>query len=91
VIQLKERQYTKEQIIAVLEEGGAGAKMADLSRKHGMSDATYYNWKSKYLGMTVSDLELKPSSLPLPEPTLPAKQIPYCLSKVHCPRVEANT
>jgi putative transposase len=54
---LKARQYTEEQIIAVLKEGEAGAKVADLSRKYGMSDATYYNWKSKYSGMTVSDLK----------------------------------
>jgi putative transposase len=54
---LKARQYTEEQIIAVLKEGEAGAKVADLCRKYGMSDATYYNWKSKYSGMTVSDLK----------------------------------
>ena len=54
---MKARQYTEEQIIAVLKEGEAGAKVADLCRKYGMSDATYYNWKSKYSGMTVSDLK----------------------------------
>jgi len=54
---LKARQYTEEQIIAVLREGEAGAKIADLCRKYGISDATYYNWKSKYSGMTVSDLK----------------------------------
>jgi putative transposase len=54
---LKARQYTEEQIIAVLKEGEAGAKVADLCRKYGMSDATYYNWKSKYAGLTVSELK----------------------------------
>lgn len=54
---MKARQYTEEQIITVLKEGAAGAKIADLCRKYGMSDATYYNWKSKYSGMTVSDLK----------------------------------
>lgn len=54
---MKARQYTEEQIIAVLKEGEAGAKIGDLSRKYGMSDATYYNWKAKYSGMTVSDLK----------------------------------
>ncbi len=44
------------QIIAVLKEGEASAKVADLYRKYGMSDASYYNWKVKYAGMTVSDL-----------------------------------
>ena len=53
---MKARRYTEEQIIAVLKEGGAGAKVADLCRRHGMSDASYYNWKAKYAGMTVSDL-----------------------------------
>ena len=54
---MKARQYTEEQIIAVLKEGEAGTPVAELCRKHGMSDATYYNWKSKYSGMTVSDLK----------------------------------
>jgi putative transposase len=54
---MKARQYTEEQIIAVLKEGEAGAKVADLCRKYGMSDATYYNWKSKYAGLTVSELK----------------------------------
>ena len=54
---MKARQYTEEQIIAVLREGEAGAKAADLCRKYGMSDATYYNWKSKYAGLTVSELK----------------------------------
>jgi putative transposase len=41
----------------VLREAEAGAKVADLCRKHGMSDATYYNWKAKYAGLTVSELK----------------------------------
>lgn len=51
------RRYTEEQIIAVLREGEAGAKVADLCRKYGMSDATYYSWKAKYAGLTVSELK----------------------------------
>ena len=53
---MKAKQYTEEKIIAVLKEGEAGAKVSDLCRKHGMSSATYYNWKSKYAGMSVSEL-----------------------------------
>ena len=54
---MKARKYTEEQIIAVLKEGEAGARITDLCRKYGMSDATYYNWKAKYAGMTTSDLK----------------------------------
>jgi putative transposase len=54
---LKARQYTEEQIIAVLKEGEAGAKVVDLCRKYGKTDATYYNWKAKYSGLTVSELK----------------------------------
>ena len=50
------KRYTEEQIIGVLQEGEAGAKVAELCRKYGISDATYYNWKAKYAGMTVSEL-----------------------------------
>ena len=51
------KRYTEEQIIAVLKEAEAGAKIGDLCRKYGMSDATYYNWKTKYAGLTVSELK----------------------------------
>ena len=54
---MKAKQYTEEQIITVLKEGEAGAKVMELCRKYGMSDATYYNWKRKYAGLTVSDLK----------------------------------
>jgi putative transposase len=54
---MKARQYTEEQIISALKEGEAGARVADLCRKHGMSDATYYNWKAKYAGLTVNELK----------------------------------
>lgn len=50
-------RFTEEQIIGVLKEAEAGTKIADLSRKHGISDATYYNWKAKFGGMTVSDAQ----------------------------------
>jgi len=49
------KRFTEEQIIAVLREAEAGAKVAELLRKHGISEAPFYNWKAKYGGMTVSD------------------------------------
>jgi putative transposase len=52
---MKRIGFTEEQIIAVLREHEAGAKTADLARKHGVSEATLYNWKAKYGGMEVSD------------------------------------
>jgi putative transposase len=52
---MKKQRFTEEQIIAVLKEQEAGAKVTDLCRKHGISDATFYNWKAKYGGMEVSE------------------------------------
>jgi putative transposase len=50
-------RFTDEQIIGILGEHEAGAKCADLCRKHGMSEGTFYNWKAKFGGMTVSDVD----------------------------------
>jgi putative transposase len=52
---MKRQRFTKEQIIVVLKEHELGAKIGDLCRKHGISEATFYNWKSKYGGMEVSE------------------------------------
>jgi putative transposase len=52
---MKRIRFTEEQIIAVLREHEAGAKTVDLARKHGISEATLYNWKAKYGDMDVSD------------------------------------
>jgi putative transposase len=52
---MKRKRFTEEQIIAVLREHEAGMKTGDLARKHGISEATLYNWKAKFGGMDVSD------------------------------------
>lgn len=52
---MKRSRFTEEQIVAVLKEHELGAKAADLARKHGISEATLYNWKAKYGGLTVSE------------------------------------
>ena len=52
---MKSKRFTEEQIISVLKEAEAGAKTKELIRKHGISEQTFYNWKAKYSGMTVSE------------------------------------
>ena len=53
---MKRKRYSEEQIIRVLKEGEAGMKAADLCRKYGMSQPTYYQWKAKFGGLEVSDV-----------------------------------
>jgi putative transposase len=52
---MKRSRFTEEQIIAILKEQEAGVAVAELCRKHGMSDASFYNWKAKYGGLEVSE------------------------------------
>ena len=52
---MKRSRFSEEQIIAVLKEQEAGVATADVCRKHGVSSATFYKWKSKYGGLDVSD------------------------------------
>ena len=52
---MRRDRFSEDQIIGVLREHEAGVKTAELCRKHGISDETFYNWTSKYGGMTASE------------------------------------
>jgi putative transposase len=52
---MRRSRFSEEQIIGILKEHQAGLSAAELGRKHGISDATFYKWRSKYGGMEVSE------------------------------------
>ena len=52
---MKRSRFTEDQIIGILKEHEAGVSLADLCRKHGVSDATFYKWRSRYGGMEISE------------------------------------
>ena len=53
---MKQGRFSEEQIIAVLKEAEAGAKVTELCRRHGISDAAFYTWRKKYGGLEVSEM-----------------------------------
>ena len=54
---MKRTRFSESQIVAILKQADAGIKIKDLCREHGISDATYYNWKAKFGGLEASDLK----------------------------------
>ena len=56
-VTVKKSQFTENQIVPILNEADANVMVKDICRKYGISDATYYKWKSKYGGLSVSDLK----------------------------------
>ena len=78
------RRSTEEQIIGVLKEAAAGAKAADLCRKYGMSEPTFYKWKAKYSGLTVSELKRLKT---LEEDNRVLKELAQQRRRFGCPRL----
>ena len=54
---MKKSRFSESQIVAILKEGDAGVPVAQVLRQHGISQATYYNWKAKYGGASVAELK----------------------------------
>ena len=54
---MRKSKFTESQIVGILGEGEAGLPVAEICRKHGISNATYYQWKSKYSGVSASELK----------------------------------
>jgi len=54
---MRKSKYTESQIAAILQEAEAGLAVSEVARKHGISAATFYQWRSKYGGMSVSDMQ----------------------------------
>ncbi len=54
---MKKKRFTESQIVSILHQQEVGKSVKDISREHGISDATFYNWKAKYGGLQVSDVK----------------------------------
>ncbi len=54
---MKKKRFTEAQIVSILHQQEVGKSVKDISREHGISDATFYNWKAKYGGMQISDVK----------------------------------
>jgi putative transposase len=54
---MKKKRFTEAQIVSILQQQELGKSVKDISREHGISDATFYNWKAKYGGMQISDVK----------------------------------
>lgn len=54
---MKKKRFSEAQIVSIINQQETGKSVKDISREHGISDATFYNWKAKYGGMEISDVK----------------------------------
>jgi putative transposase len=54
---MKKNKFSESQILGILKEQETGLKVSEICRKHGISDATFFNWKNRYGGMTISEIK----------------------------------
>ena len=77
---MKKKRFSESQIFSILKEGETGVPLPDLCRQHGMAQSTYYQWKSRYGGMSMSELKRSKS---LEEENRRLKQMYATLSMDH--------
>ena len=82
---MKKSRFSETQIVAILKQADAGLKVKDICREHGISDATYYKWKSKYGGMEASDLKRVKSS------KLSSRSTSACTQSLHARTMRSRT
>jgi hypothetical protein len=73
---MRKSKFTESQIVAILAEGDSGLAVGDVCRKHGISNATYYQWKSKYAGVSANELKRIKGNRPLEPKALEVEFFP---------------
>ena len=87
---MKRSKFTDEQILAIVKEGEAGRKVADLCRTHGITEQTYYRWKAKYGGIYRSITPFLPSVVRNDDRHLGKSEVPGAIARRHPHRIAAT-